>query len=1255
MLRKLYVTLSFVIIGTLAMAQTGVLKGRLFDKAKNEAIPFGYIALDLNGNIIAQGESDIDGNFTIKPIPPGKYTLKAKTGGFKDAEIRDVIISADKTTYVNDVVMTSGVTELGEVVFTEYIVPLIDPNTISGKTVTQADYEHMASKSINSVAATTAGVYQADEGKALNMRGARSTSTEYYIDGVKVIGGHGVPQQSVEQITVITGGLPAQYGDATGGIISVSTRGPQSQFFSSVQMETSQFLDAYGHNSVNFTVGGPILSKRDSTGIKQTKLGYIISGELSHDKDPSPSAVGFYKVNDEKMAYLEEHPLIASPSGGFLRSAEFVRMSDLEKIKARQNVAQKGAQVSGNIDFKPTQNMSIRVGGSMEYQNYHNFTYEYALFNPVNNPQVIDKTYRGYVRLTQKFGDHANDEKSTSLIKNAFYTVQVGYNNYKQTVQDDTHKDKYFDYGYVGTFHQYKSPTFDMTKARYGNQIYQNAFQDTLITFAPGGKNLTTENYTEEYYSLLGAQKVNGFYTTPGFWYDYFNGEAHFNANSASTGSSIQNGLGLLNGDRPSNIYSNWYNTGRQYGGFSKLDNNQISITTSFSADVKDHAIQLGFEYEQRTERSFGITVLGSPTGLWYLMRSEANKHFIGLDSTRKTYYGTDALGYDFYTLDRKLDTLPDAQSYFDKSLRQKLGLNINGTDWIDTDSYGPEMYSLDMFSADELLANGTVNYYGFDYTGKKTKGNPSFSDFFNKKDANGNLSRPIAPFQPIYMAGYIQDKFDFRDLKFNVGVRVDRYDANQKVLKDKYLLVAAKTAGEVSSLKSGNVVHPSNIGSDYVVYANTADVKSATQIVGYRNGDIWYDANGVEVADPATIATKSSTGQIQPLLVNPDDKSLKEDVFRDYVPQINVMPRIAFSFPISDEANFFAHYDVLTQRPSTQNRFDILGYYNLQKTQGAILDNPDLKPERTTDYELGFSQVLNEKKNSALTLSAFYRQMRDMAQIIAVNYAYFESDLQYLTYGNIDFGTVKGFSVAYDLRRTGPIQLNASYTLQFAEGTGSGAADNYNLVSTGQPNLRSIVPLDFDRRHAIVASIDYRFGSGKEYYGLTWNRKKGDESKALQLLANMGANLTFTAGSGPPYTKQTLATPDGLVGINNKSKLKGSVNGASLPWQMRMDLRVDKDITLTWGKADGDKKKTSNLNIYVVVLNALNTKNILSVYKFTGNPDDDGYLADASAQNSINASNDPQSFRDLYSVKINNPSNYSIPRRIHLGVTLDF
>ena len=85
------------------------------------------------------------------------------------------------------------------------------------------------------------------------------------------------------------------------------------------------------------------------------------------------------------------------------------------------------------------------------------------------------------------------------------------------------------------------------------------------------------------------------------------------------------------------------------------------------------------------------------------------------------------------------------------------------------------------------------------------------------------------------------------------------------------------------------------------------------------------------------------------------------------------------------------------------------------------------------------------------------------------------------------------------------------------------------------------------------------------------------------------------------------------------------------------------------------DNKRTLGFNVYLQVQNLLDAQNISSVYRATGNADDDGYLNDANSQSSIAAQNDPQSFRDIYSIKVNNPSNYSLPRLFRLGVEINF
>lgn len=1254
MLRKLLSTLSIVVAsaGLMFAQNEAAIKVRLTDKANKETIPFANVVVEMGGIQAGVGTTNIDGEVTIKPLNPGKYNVKATYVGYQAVQIDNVVLTVGKTVHLN-MEMAAG-QQLDVVEIVEWSKPLIDPDTKSGGTITAEEYKSMATKNINSVAATTAGIYQQDEGGSLNVRGARSDGTAYYVDGQKVIGSSSVPQGSVDQITTIVGGTPAEYGDVTGGIVAISTKGPASKYAGGIELITSGLgekngnsrgLDAYGYNYIGFNLSGPILTKSDSaSSMKKSVLGFSISGEAVSEKDPSPSAVGFYQVKKDKLQELENSPLRPSAvsNGAYQLNSEYVTANDLEKIRARNNVGQQALRLTGKVQYQPTANMGITFGGSVDYGNRHDFIYEYALFNPSNNPQTISNTWRVYGKLTQKFNSNtsAEEEKSSSIIKNAYFTLQASYERTSEKTQDDTHKDKIFNYGYIGKFEQERenSYTYEL-RDKYdldGDGIkdtvfaaYQDGFVNTNLYYTPGELNPTGVAYTNQYY--------------------------YYEPNPTNL-IDVQQGFGLMNGDRPRNIYSMWYNTGRQYGGYSYNQNTQFRVFANFSADIKKHAIQVGFEYEQRTGRSYSL----SPIGLWTRMRELANFHIQNLQddsindailNTDIHYFGDGSIDnlFTYYDFKREND---GNITQFGRSIREALGYDVNGTDWIDIDAYDPSTFNIDMFSADDLLnIGGTsyVGYYGYDHKGKKLKGNPSLDDFFTKKDENGNLTREIGAYQPIYIAGYIQDKFDYKDLRFRVGLRIDRFDANQKVLKDKYLLYEAKTAGEVNYGQFSQT-RPSNIGDDAVVYVN--DLNSPSAIVGYREGDTWYNASGVEVSDPGTALAGSNTvdGRIQPYLVDPNNQSISSKVFKDYDPQINLMPRIAFAFPISDVANFTANYDVLTQRPTDANRLDPLQYLNVENNQGGFVNNPNLKPTKTISFELGFEQVLNEKKNAAIKISAFYKELRDMIQTTSVYQAY---PVTYSSFANVDFGTVKGMSISYDLRRLASgIRMSANYTLQFADGTGSSASDGVNLVASGQPNLRTTHPLDFDQRHTFVLNADYRFGKGKDYSGP--RVKRGE--RIINVLEDVSANVMFRAGSGTPYSKQSNFIPEGQFGISNNAKLDGSINGSSLPWTFRIDLRIDKNMELTWGgKKEGEDKKHANLNIYLQVLNVLNTKNVIRVYRATGTPDDDGYLASAQAQTTIAGQTSPTSFGDLYNVKINNPNNYQRPRVIRLGLVLDF
>jgi len=1279
MLRKLNFLLVSVLLTTAySFAQTGLgtIRGTVKDGDTKQPIPFCKVVLIQNGNVKGGANTDFDGKFQINAVGAGVYDIEVRneTEGYQPSALTGVVVSAEKITFLDDLTISKAkdVQDIEEVVVVAYKVPLIDKDGgASGATVTREDISRLPVRSAAGVAQTVGGV-NSDEGSgAISVRGSRSDGTYFFIDGIKVRGSSNLPKSAIEEVTVITGGLPANYGDATGGIISVTTRGPSAKYFGSVEGVTSGFyikgadplgydgkvigLDKYGYNLIEGMLSGPLWMQRDSTGKKsKPRLGFLVSANFTDELDNRPLNGGSYRIKKDVREELINNPLRPTSTGfGTFHNALFLRQDDFEKVDWRMNARGSVFSAQAKLDVNLGPSVNLTFGGSMNYAYGSNYSFTGSLLNFENFGAYKSLDWRVFGRLSQRF---SNDrEGSSSKIKSAFYNLMVDYSKSTDDIYDPKHKYNMFNYGHVGTFVTSRRPSYAFDSDL--NMWVHDGFKDVRVDYTPSETNATLAAITTQYYDIYAGDPI-------GHYENLF---------------QIQQGNALRNGDAPSSVYQIWSNIGTPYNYFGKGENDQFRVTGSGSVNIGDHSLSLGFEYEQRWDRGWtsGSSTGGGtngPLGIWAIARQLANFHIRELDlssgvisdsgSFKAITYDRLNSGIAYQEIDQNLDINGDGviggyggqanndnQSFFDYNLREYLygqgwiSQGGAGSDFIDIDMYDPSIFTFDMFSPDELLNGGNsfVSYWGYDHTGKKVRGTTDIDKYFTEIDENGNYKRFVGAFQPIYMAGYLMDKFAFRDIVFNVGVRVDVFNANQPVLKDQYLFYEARTVAEVRALKESDpstyswVEIPEGMGDDYVVYVN--DVNAPNAINGFRTGMNWYNADGIQVEDPKVIrgATGIAPWLTEEGLAASNAGTPTADAFENYKPQVNVMPRIAFSFPISDEASFFAHYDILTKRPTSGFRFDPFQYQFVNQ-RSAIIDNSNLKPETTVDYELGFQQVLT--KTSSLKISAFYREQRNNVQLVNIFEAY---PATYRTFGNRDFGTVKGMTIAYDLRRTGNIRGTLAYTLQFADGTGSDATSAAGLVNAGLPNLRTIFPYSFDQRHAFAITFDYRYGEGEDYNG----PMIGD----FALLQNTGLNIVSNIYSGSPYSSQTFITDEAIGNLS--AGLNGTLNGSRLPWAYRLDIQLDRTMELEFGK--DDKKKTTFLNVYVRVTNLFNQMNILNVYRATGNWDDDGYLAAAANQTSIQNQLDEQSFRDYYTMKIQNPFNISVPRTIRLGVKFDF
>lgn len=1224
MLKRILITLGLLITANVVLYAQGVLVGTITDAKTGEPMPFVNVIAVQNGQQMGGATTAMDGTFQIKPLNPGTYDLQASNIGYKTVLKKGVRVAASGFSREGDIKMEPTAEQLDVVEIVDRQVPLLETGSAeSGKRITSEDIDKMSANSVDGIIAQVGGITDND-GSAGSARG--ESNMQNYVNGAKKQGSVNVPKSAIQEIQVILGGTPAQYGESIGGTTSITLKPPQNKFEGMVSYRTSEPFDTRGYHRGELYLTGPVITKTDkNTGAKNTILGFRLSGFDSYVHDPylRPKDRYYYIIKDNVRERIEQAPLTLDPATGAISyAASYLRKNDFEQVGRKSNLWSNTVYLEGGLDFRPTKTTALKVNGE----------YIYSL-GTNNGVQVLDNSLDAEAKsssfqIMADFSQRLSSDNSSALIKNVMFEILGSYQRQYSESYNKNFKDDYFRYGHIGTFCTYKRPTYALTKIDIdgdGTSEYvyeQNGWLDYQVDFTPSDDNpglaaYTSQLYNDEMFADYRSALIN-----------YVN---------------IRSLYGLVNGDYPSSIYSMYTNVGVPTSGYSKSEQQSIYATAKISADIGKHSLELGFQYDQQIYRSYSL----SAGGLWTLMKQEANQQILyrNLDNPIIDYSGY----YPIISYDRNYDE--SSQTYFDKRLRESLGLAVDGTEYIDIDSYDPSTFSLDMFSADELYNSGNayVSYLGYDHTGKKISGKTSLQDYFN--GVNGR--RDLGAWQPIYMAGYIQDQFLFRDLIFNIGIRVDRFDGNQMGLKDPYLLYSSYTAGDMrNNGRSADI--PAGISDDAIVYVNslssTSDF-SNVQIMGYRSGEgsasTWYNANGEIVSDPQSVA--GASGQPLPfrkgqLLDTGLPENISTDAFKDYEPQVVAMPRIAFSFPVSDKSEFKASYDIIARRPSSGYWMaNYASYLFMERMDGASLTNPNLKPEKITNYELGFQQVLSE--SSALTISAYYKQTRDL--IALVQYTGADPTTMYYSYDNQDFRTTKGLTIAYDLRRLKNVRINANYTLQYAEGTtGLPSTTLVSLIRAGYPNVKMMFPISDDRRHAFKLSLDFRYQGGDAYNGPVTKRivkdKEGnDRVRNIKWLQNFGVNITGVAESGAPYTKYFS---------NTQSTIVGSYRGARLPWIFRVDMTIDKAFMIKVGK------RNTMLDVFCSVYNLLNMKNITGVFGVTGDPDDNGYLTDPETQTLIESQLDEQSFRDYYSIYLNNSRyNYSTPRRVEIGVSYQF
>lgn len=224
---KYLMVLVLLVNGIVFSQSTGEIKGVVIDKETGETLVGASVWVNYGGNMIGEA-TNLDGKYTIKPLTPGTYSLTASFSGKRKYQINEIIVNPDKITFLDTIYLSDTSIMGGEVIITANRVKLIDPEEPSRATISESQIKTIASardpKTLMTLASDGAITTSAD-GQEIYFRGSRDGSFITYFDGMKIEGSApSVPVACLKSYSVYTGGLPAKYGDTSGGVVVIETK-----------------------------------------------------------------------------------------------------------------------------------------------------------------------------------------------------------------------------------------------------------------------------------------------------------------------------------------------------------------------------------------------------------------------------------------------------------------------------------------------------------------------------------------------------------------------------------------------------------------------------------------------------------------------------------------------------------------------------------------------------------------------------------------------------------------------------------------------------------------------------------------------------------------------------------------------------------------------------------------------------------------------------------------------------------------------
>jgi hypothetical protein len=257
-------TLLAICSSVILFAQTGI-EGRVVDKKMQEPLTGATVIIE---SLKKGTTADIDGNYKLKDLAPGKYTLLISYVSYNPQRIANVVVDAGKITTLN-------------IELDDAALQLKSVEVVSRR---RTDTELSMIKSVRSAVQVVSGVSSQQIGKTLDrdasevvkrvpgvtiqdnrfivVRGLNQRYNNVWLNNaatpssetdVKAFSFDAIPSNMIDNLMIYKTGSPELPGEATGGFIKISTKNIPDENFLNVEYglgynEQTTFKETYRLN-----------------------------------------------------------------------------------------------------------------------------------------------------------------------------------------------------------------------------------------------------------------------------------------------------------------------------------------------------------------------------------------------------------------------------------------------------------------------------------------------------------------------------------------------------------------------------------------------------------------------------------------------------------------------------------------------------------------------------------------------------------------------------------------------------------------------------------------------------------------------------------------------------------------------------------------------------------------------------------------------------------------------------------------------